>query len=144
MMKTCSMNPLKQKTTMKKNSFLWAALSMTAALVMTACSSDNDVTETPQAPSTSNTIHYTVTVGSGDATTRATVNDDPNNRALYFAMGDKLYITGTDIQGVLDIQSGVGDASNARLPSTAAPAAPRYLQSSSTTAQPSPRLTSPP
>ena len=80
-MKTCSMNPLKQKTTMKKNSFLWAALSMTAALVMTACSSDdNNMTETPQAPSTSKTIPYTVTVGSGDATTRATVKDDPSNR----------------------------------------------------------------
>jgi hypothetical protein len=108
------MNPLKQKTTMKKNSFLWAALSMTAALVMTACSSDNDVTETPQAPSTSKTIPYTVTVGSGDATTRATVNDNPSNRELYFATGDKLYITGTNIKGVLDLQSGdEGKASDA-------------------------------
>ena len=112
MRKTCSMNPLKQKTTMKKNSFLWAALSMTAALVMTACSSDdNNMTETPQAPSTSKTIPYTVTVGGDEATTRATVDDD--NRTLKFATGDKLYITGTNIQGVLDIQSGVGDASNA-------------------------------
>ena len=102
------MNPLKQKTTMKKNSFLWAALSMTAALVMTACSSDdNDMTEAPVAPSTSKTIPYTVTVGGDEATTRATVGDD--NRTLKFATGDKLYITGTDIHGVLDLKSGDED-----------------------------------
>lgn len=101
---------------MKKNSFLWAALSMTAALVMTACSNDdNDMTEAPVAPSTSKTIPYTVTVGGDDAaTTRATVNDDPDNRILYFAEGDKLYITGTNIQGVLDLQAGdEGKASGA-------------------------------
>ena len=90
---------------MKKNSFLWAALSMTAALVMTACSNDdNDVTEIPQTPSTSKTIPYTVTVSGEEATTRATVDDD--NKTLRFATGDKLYITGTDIQGVLDLKSG--------------------------------------
>ena len=99
---------------MKTKNLLWAALSMTAALVMTACSNDdNDMTEAPVAPSTSKTIPYTVTVGGDDATTRATVNDDPNNRILYFASGDKLYITGTNIKGVLDLQSGdEGKASN--------------------------------
>ena len=97
---------------MKKNSFLWAALSMTAALVMTACSSDdNDMTETPVAPSTSKTIPYTVTVGGDEATTRATVADDPSDvshyhKTLYFAEGDKLYITGTGIKGVLDLKAG--------------------------------------
>jgi len=112
MQKTCSMNPLKQKMTMKKNSFLWAALSMTAALVMTACSSDdNDMTEAPVAPSTSKTIPYTVTVGGDEATTRATV--DGNNKTLRFATGDKLYITGTNIKGVLDLQDGgAGETSN--------------------------------
>ena len=97
---------------MKKNSFLWAALSMTAALVMTACSSDdNNMTEAPVAPSTSKTIPYTVTVGGDEATTRATVGDD--NRTLKFATGDKLYITGTNIQGVLDLQDGgAGETSN--------------------------------
>ena len=112
MRKTCSMNPLKQKTTMKKNSFLWAALSMTAALVMTACSSDdNDMTEAPVAPSTSKTIPYTVTVGGDEATTRATV--DADNKTLRFATGDKLYITGTNIQGVLDLQAGgAGETNN--------------------------------
>jgi len=112
MQKTCSMNPLKQKMTMKKNSFLWAALSMTAALVMTACSNDdNDMTEAPVAPSTSKTIPYTVTVGGDEATTRATV--DGNNKTLYFATDDKLYITGENIQGVLSITDGVGESSGA-------------------------------
>ena len=98
---------------MKKNSFLWAALSMTAALAMTACSNDdNDMTEAPVAPSTSKTIPYTVTVGGDEATTRATVGDD--NRTLKFATGDKLYITGTNIQGVLYLKSGdEGKASDA-------------------------------
>ena len=97
---------------MKKNSFLWAALSMTAALVMTACSSDdNDMTEAPVAPSTSKTIPYTVTVGGDEATTRATV--DADNQTLRFATGDKLYITGTNIQGVLDLQDGgAGETNN--------------------------------
>jgi hypothetical protein len=85
---------------------------MTAALVMTACSNDdNDMTEAPVAPSTSKTIPYTVTVGGDEATTRATVDGD--NRTLKFATGDKLYITGTNIQGVLDLQDGgAGETSN--------------------------------
>ena len=105
MRQTCSMNPLNQKMTMKKNSILWAALSMTAALMMTACSSSDDsMTEAPVAPSTTKAIPYTVTVGGDEATTRATVDSD--NKTLRFASGDKLYITGTDIQGVLDLQAG--------------------------------------
>ena len=91
---------------MKTKNMLWAALSMTAALVMTACSSDNDIVETPVAPQAKKTIPYTVTVSDDAATTRATVSDDPTNRQLYFASGDKLYITGTNIQGVLDLQAG--------------------------------------
>ncbi len=96
---------------MKKNSFLWAALSMTAALVLTACSNDDNMVDTPAAPQDEvKTIPYTVTVGQGgDATTRATVESD--NKTLYFADGDKLYITGTNIKGVLEIQTGTGAAS---------------------------------
>jgi len=104
-LKTFSNEPLKQKTTMKKNSFLWAALSMTAALVMTACSNDDNANESPVQQSTVKTIPYSVTVNEG-ATTRATVESD--NKTLKFADGDKLYISGTDIQGVLDIQTGTG------------------------------------
>jgi len=90
---------------MKKNSFLWAALSMTAALVMTACSNDDNANESPVQQSTVKTIPYSVTVNEG-ATTRATVESD--NKTLKFADGDKLYISGTDIQGVLDIQTRMG------------------------------------
>ena len=90
---------------MKKNSFLWAALSMTAALVMTACSNDDNANESPVQQSTVKTIPYSVTVNEG-ATTRATVESD--NKTLKFAVGDKLYISGTDIHGVLDIQTGTG------------------------------------
>lgn len=90
---------------MKTKKMLWAALSMTAALMMTACSSsdDNETTETPQTPSTTKIIPYTVTIYDG-GTTRATVGNDL--KTLYFAEGDKLYITGTNIYGVLENQSG--------------------------------------
>ena len=93
---------------MKTKNMLWAALSMTAALVMTACGtdSDNDIVETPAAPQAQKTIPYTVTVSDDATTTRATVSDDPTDRKLYFATGDKLYITGADIKGVLDLQAG--------------------------------------
>ena len=95
---------------MKTKNLLWTALSMAVALVMTACGSDSDVKETPVAPQPSvTTIPYTVTVGS--AMTRATVDSD--NRTLRFATGDKLYITGTNIKGVLYITSGVGQTEGA-------------------------------
>ncbi|MDT3361067.1 MAG: hypothetical protein LIR31_03640 [Bacteroidota bacterium] len=94
---------------MKKNSILWAVLPMMAAALMTtACSKDDNVNESPAQQSTVKTIPYSVTVNDG-ATTRATVDSD--NKTLKFAAGDKLYITGTNIKGVLDIQSGTGTAS---------------------------------
>ncbi|MBP5390992.1 MAG: hypothetical protein J6Y40_02790 [Bacteroidales bacterium] len=93
---------------MKKYIILWAALSMTAALVMTSCSKDDNITVTPQDSSTSIIIPYTVNVNGG-ATTLATVDSD--NKTLKFAAGDKLYVTGTNIKGVLEIQSGTGTAS---------------------------------
>jgi hypothetical protein len=99
---------------MKKNSFLWAVLSMTSALVMTACTSEDNTVETPAAPQAeAKTIPYSVTV-SGGATTRATV-DETDMKTLYFAAGDKLYIRGEKngkyISGALDIQTGMGTAS---------------------------------
>ena len=107
------MTPLKkQKTIMKTKNMLWAALSMTAALVMTACSNDDNIVETPAAPQAEvKTIPYTVTVNDGAATTRATVDSD--NKTLRFATGDKLYITGTNVKGVLEITSGVGETTGA-------------------------------
>lgn len=95
---------------MKKN-LLWAALSMTAALLMTACSSDNATTEEPVVPPTptKTIIPYSVTVSSGANDTRAYVESD--NRTLKFGDGDRLYITGTNIQGVLTASVGVSTTS---------------------------------
>ena len=78
-------------------------MSMTAAIVMTSCSSD-DVQDWPTP--TTKTIPYTVTVSQG---TRATVDEDLST--LRFAEGDKLSISGTNISGVLDMTSGVGETS---------------------------------
>ena len=108
---------------MKKNVILKGALLVMAAfLVMAACnkvdvlSDDNTSDETSDVTSevTSEpeiTIPYTVTVGSCEPDTRATV--DADFQTLRFAAGDKLYITGTNIKGVLDITSGVGETSGA-------------------------------
>ena len=90
-----------EKPSQRKNT-LWAVLMTMVAFMTTACSNeDNAVT-------TGVIIPYTVTVGDdgGAATTRATVDDD--FKTLFFAEGDKLYISGTDIKGELDIQKGVG------------------------------------
>ena len=76
-------------------------MSMTAALVMTSCSSD-DVQDWPTP--TTKTIPYTVTVSQG---TRATVDGDLST--LRFAEGDKLSISGTNISGMLDMTSGEGE-----------------------------------
>ena len=103
------MDPLKQKMAMKKNSILGGmTLMMAAILAMYACNSI-DVQVDDEMADAAKTIPYTVQVGSGDPTTRATVLDD--YQTLYFAEGDKLYITGTNIKGVLNIQTGAGTAS---------------------------------
>lgn len=100
--------PLKKMKTIQK---IWGLLPMTvAALMLTACSSDDQTTTTPQAPTEptvqAQTIHYTVSVDQCEASTRATV--DADMQTLKFAAGDKLYVTGTNIQGVLDIDDGDG------------------------------------
>jgi hypothetical protein len=97
--------------TMKTKNTLWMTLSITAVLMTTACSiADNNIAETPAVPQATKIIPYTVTVGDA-GTTRATLDDDWQR--LNFADGDKLYITGTDIKGVLDITDGAGSASGA-------------------------------
>ena len=88
---------------------LWAALSMTAALVMTACTNDDNTVETPAAPQAEvKTIPYSVTVGQGGdaAATRATVDEDM--MTLKFAAGDKLYVFdgSSVVKGVLTLKSG--------------------------------------
>ena len=94
---------------MKTKNMIWAALSMTAALVMTACTNDDNMVETPAAPQAEvKTIPYSVTVSQGgDATTRATVDDDM--KTLRFAAGDKLYIESgvrKDLKGILTLKAG--------------------------------------
>jgi len=94
---------------MKTKNMIWAALSMTAALVMTACSNDDNTVETPAAQQAEvKTIPYSVTVGQGgDATTRATV--ESNLKTLKFATGDQLYISSdsrTDLKGTLTLKAG--------------------------------------
>lgn len=104
---------------MKKNCIFRAALSfMAAALVLSSCTREDIL---PEGPETSEavagvTIPYTVTV-CGEPETRATVDGDM--KTLRFAEGDKLYITGYNLQGapeikgVLDIRTGVGESSGA-------------------------------
>ena len=97
---------------MKKYCFFRATLSlMTAALVMSSCAKEANIPEGSDTTG-SVTIPYTVTV-SVEPETRATVDSDW--KTLRFAQGDKLYISGlgSKIQGVLDIQTGVGETSGA-------------------------------
>lgn len=83
-----------------KNLF-WTVLSVTASFVVVSCSNDNEVTESSVVPQTTKQIPYTLTVGYDTSTTsRATVDDD--NSTLRFAAGDKLYITGKNIKGILN------------------------------------------
>ena len=100
---------------MKTKNMIWAALSMTAALVMTACTSEDNTVETPAAQLAEvKTIPYSVTVGQGgDATTRATVESDM--KTLKFATGDQLYISSdsrTDLKGTLTLKAGDEGKSN--------------------------------
>lgn len=81
---------------------------MVAFLVMTACSSDDSNIEKAKSDQSVKIIPYMVTVN-GESSTRATVDGDL--KKLYFAAGDKLYISGTNISGVMDIQTGAGTAS---------------------------------
>lgn len=101
------------QTTMKKNCILGAALSfMAAAFMLSSCAKEDiipEVTEGSEA-TTSVTIPFTVTVN-GEPETRTTVDGDM--KTLRFSEGDKLYIAGVCLQGVLDIQSGVGETSGA-------------------------------
>ena len=99
---------------MKTKNLFWALLSVMAAFIITACSKEVNQADAPVVPetpaTTSVTIPYTVTV-SGDPETRATVDSD--YQTLRYAAGDKLYVTGTNLQGVLDIETGVGETSGA-------------------------------
>ena len=92
---------------MNAKNILRAALSMTAALVMTACTNDDSAIESSAQQGAVKTIPYTVTVGQEEAAgTRATVDNDL--KTLRFAEGDKLYVscdTRTDLKGELTLKS---------------------------------------
>lgn len=101
---------------MKKNMLSKGALPVIAALLaVAACNKEADVRTNNDAPEPNSepvmTVPFTVTVGSGEPATRATV--DADYKTLRFAEGDKLYITGTNVKGVLDITSGVGETTGA-------------------------------
>lgn len=87
---------------------------MAAALMTTACSSDDDSTSVSPKPAddqTVKTIPYTVTVGQG-TTTRATVAAD--DVTLQFAEGDKLYVENknANVYGCLTLKSGDAGKNN--------------------------------
>jgi hypothetical protein len=76
-----------------------AVLAVTAITTLTACSSENDLAETPNGaqPQTPTTNGVQVTVGAGladDASTRSTVENDGTKRTLKFTTGDRLYVYG--------------------------------------------------
>lgn len=85
---------------------------MAVALVLTACSSEDNTIESPQTGNLTEqgevkTIAYSVTVNGDETTTRATVDDD--NKTLRFATGDVLYIASDDrddLKGALTLKAG--------------------------------------
>ena len=90
---------------MKKNMIFSGAMSMmTALLLCTACSSDDDsLVSAADAKTTEwKTIHYEATVSDG-TTTRATL--DGENKYI-FESGDKLIVAGENIKGELALKSG--------------------------------------
>ncbi len=93
---------------MTKN--LFALLPVAAMLMLSACSSENDVTENvtpePQDPTGPKEIGFKVTV---DNSTRASIAGD--QKTLSFAEGDQLLITGENISGTLPMTSGAGTQS---------------------------------
>lgn len=91
---------------------------MAVALALTACSGEDNTIETsqtgnPKELSKVKTIAYSVTVNGGNATTRATVDD--NNKTLRFAAGDVLYIASdsrADLKGALTLKAGDAGKTN--------------------------------
>ena len=99
------------------------ALAIAAALVMTmaSCSSENELTETPNAEQpeqpTAKGVKITVSAGiADDATTRSEVATEDGKRVLKFTTGDRLYVYGkidasTAVAGLL-IMDGTPTNSN--------------------------------
>ena len=88
-----------KKTTMKMLGTLAIAAALAMTTGLTACSSENELTETPNAEQpgqpTDKGVRVTVTAGISDgATTRSEVTKDGTTRTLKFTAGDRLYIYG--------------------------------------------------
>ena len=82
---------------MKKMTTTLSALTIAAALMMnlTACTTDDNIADTPEQPTSTQGIHVTVGAGIGDdGTTRAAVTQEGTTRTLRFTEGDRLYIQG--------------------------------------------------
>ncbi len=98
---------------MKKYRILGGVLPLMAAIFTMVSCNKMDTQIEDDTVDDGKMIPYTVRVGSGNPSTRATVDDD--NMTLRFAEGDKLYVTGTKnsgerVCGVLSIQTGVGES----------------------------------
>lgn len=89
----------------KTKRYFQGLVMMMTAFLLPSCSNIEEVNTEFSKPKV---IPYNVSV-KGEAATRATV--DADFQTLKFASGDKLYVSGTDISGVMDIQDGVGTAS---------------------------------
>ena len=72
----------------------WQVVAAALVLGMTACSSENDLSQEPtqQPTQTAKTIHVTVGAGIDSNTTRSAVVTEDGKRKLTFTAGDKLYI----------------------------------------------------
>ena len=99
---------------MKALNKILGLLPVVAALMLTACSSDDNMTEKTQAPEEPTaewkTIPFTATVGADDASTRASLSSS-DYKTLTFSSDDKLYVWGTNVKGVLNYVSGATTAS---------------------------------
>lgn len=89
---------------MKMKNMIWGLLPMAAALMLTACSS-NDIEDVAEKPATK-TIPFTAKVSTENAT-RISAEEGSGTYTLKFTAGDRLYVyntTGSDIlEGFLDI-----------------------------------------
>ena len=95
---------------------LFAAMFLTVAVV--SCSKESQPLSPAPEPvveeikPVAKVINYSVSVKNGSSSTKAIIDpDDPNQRRQVFATGDQLKISGTDITGTLNLQSGAGTQS---------------------------------
>ena len=102
---------------MKALNKIMGLLPVVAALMLTACTNEDNMTENAKAPAEptaeAKAIPFTVTVSTGEAATRIALENSYNPsdattylKALKFDSGDRLYITSAKGHGVLTLKSG--------------------------------------